>query len=554
MPTNQQSTPGSSAAEPFWVPHDDDYTPEKKARFSHLKKELLCQAATAIKHFGGAYGQFTDLKSIQKLYTAGPYGPHYPLPGILNGDQSEWSTDSTFGRQCIDGINPTFIEAINRLPTGSNITGLLVQPALLDGARLQDRLRQGRIFMIDHTAALFQFVPRINGQPGPHARFQYAPRCLLYLNKELKLVPVAIELISSSDIHNAGQVYTPLDSRTEWLLAKSHFLGADFTIHELYSNFTRCYACTEPYIISSRRNLSTAHPVFQLLMPHFRNILRANAVARQALINPGGLLETILTPGSCIGDISMSLYSNLWRFKTEGLPADLIKRKMATVRKDANWRAGEIDLVLEDYPYAINGLQMWKALHEWVSTYLSLHYSDALDIYRDHELQIWWEEIKSKGHPDLVNCGIAEETNVWPPLNSIQDLTYILVTMIWVVSGHRTAITFQKYNNIGYMPNMPCCMAARMPSSPITTSPPDTLDESVFLQSLPSPILTAQAMCVSRLWPLLGWDDKNEGSQGQIWLPNNKIKRKYSQFMEGVNTSWRKLSGDAELVHSSFPG
>lgn len=550
---NHQLAPGSSTAEPFWVPYDDDYTPEKRAKFSKVKTELLRQAATAVGHFGEASQQFMNLESINKLYTAGTAGPQYPLPAILNGDEGEWGTDATFGRQRIDGINPAFIEAINRLPEDSHISTSLLQPALMDGVGLQERLRQGKIFMIDYTPALLQFTQRINAQTGPHARFQYAPRCLLYLNKELRLLPIAIELMLSKDNHSSGQVYTPLDSQTEWMLAKSHFLAADFTIHELYSNFIRCYACTEPYIISARRNLSTAHPVFQLLIPHFRNILRANAVARQALINPGGILESILTPGRCIEDISMSLYSKLWRFKTEGLPADLVKRKMATVREGANWRAGEVDLVLEDYPYAANGLQMWKSLHKWVSTYLSIHYIDPSEIYKDHELQIWWEEIKHKGHPDLLSFNITDEENMWPPLNSVEDLTYILVTMIWVASGHRAAVTFQKYNNIGYMPNMPSCMVAQMPTPPITTPSPSTVNETVFLQSLPSPIVTTQAMSIARLWPLLGWDDKNDVLQNELWLPNSKVKRMYCQFLEDVNASWKRLSGETSLVHSSFP-
>ena len=56
-----------------------------------------------------------------------------------------------------------------------------------------------------------------------------------------------------------------------------------------------------------------------------------------------------------------------WRFKNEGLPADLLKRNMAVKNTD-----GGLELVLQDYPYAQDGLLIWEAITNWVTEYVKV--------------------------------------------------------------------------------------------------------------------------------------------------------------------------------------
>lgn len=56
-----------------------------------------------------------------------------------------------------------------------------------------------------------------------------------------------------------------------------------------------------------------------------------------------------------------------WRFKDEGLPADLLKRRIAVKNTD-----GSLKLLLKDYPYAQDGLLIWESIHTWVSEYLKV--------------------------------------------------------------------------------------------------------------------------------------------------------------------------------------
>ena len=82
----------------------------------------------------------------------------------------------------------------------------------------------------------------------------------------------------------------------------------------------------EPFIIAAHRQLSAMHPVFKLLKPHLKHTLQINALAREALINEGGLIETDFSSGKYSTEIISAAYKDWWRFDMEALPADLIRR------------------------------------------------------------------------------------------------------------------------------------------------------------------------------------------------------------------------------------
>lgn len=82
----------------------------------------------------------------------------------------------------------------------------------------------------------------------------------------------------------------------------------------------------ESYIIATNRQLSSMHPIYKLLHPHMRYTLEINALARQSLINGGGIIEACFSPGKYSMEISSAAYKSMWRFDMEALPADLIRR------------------------------------------------------------------------------------------------------------------------------------------------------------------------------------------------------------------------------------
>lgn len=106
-------------------------------------------------------------------------------------------------------------------------------------------------------------------------------------------------------------------------------------------------------------------------------------------------------------------------------------------------------LVIEDYPYAVDGLEIWDAIKIWVQDYVSLYYPIDEVVQKDTELQTWWKEIIEKGHADLKG------KPWWPKMQSLQDLIQSCSIIIWTASALHAAVNFGQYPYGGYILNRP---------------------------------------------------------------------------------------------------
>uniref|UniRef100_A0A0D6QUV2 Lipoxygenase n=1 Tax=Araucaria cunninghamii TaxID=56994 RepID=A0A0D6QUV2_ARACU len=483
--------------------------PSLLASFVNPKKEFQCFSEIESLYKEGLRVKFdiqTELlkkmpKVVNRIREATEKLVRYETPSIISKDRFAWLRDEEFARQTLAGVNPVNIERLKVFPPVSKLDPETYGPpesaikeehiiGQLNGMSVNKALEENKLFMLDYHDTFLPFVNGINALDG---RKVYATRTIFFLTPLNTLKPIAIELSLPPPCpgSRSKQVFTPSnDATTYWLwqLAKAHVCSNDAGAHQLVNHWLRTHACMEPYVIAAHRHLSVMHPIFKLLQPHMRYTLEINAMARQILINAEGVIESSFTPGKYCMEISATAYRTQWRFDTEALPADLIRRGMAV--EDSTQPHG-VKLVIEDYPYAADGLLIWSAIKEWVEEYVDCYYSEAGRVPNDVELQAWWEEIKNKGHPDLKN------EPWWPKLETKEDLASILTTMIWLASGQHAALNFGQYPYGGYVPNRPCLMRRLIPDEKdpeyqnFISNP-----QKYFLSSLPSLLQTLGLMAV----------------------------------------------------------
>lgn len=266
------------------------------------------------------------------------------------------------------------------------------------------------------------------------------------------------------------------------------------------------------------------HPIFKLLDPHMRYTMEINALARQSLISGDGVIESCFTPGRYCMEISAAAYKNFWRFDMEGLPADLIRRGMA--EPDPSKPHG-LKLLMEDYPYASDGLLIWAAIENWVKTYVTHYYPNPSMIREDEELQSWYWESVNVGHGDL-----RHET-WWPELNNCDDLISILTTLIWLSSAQHAALNFGQYPYGGYVPNRPPLMRRLIPDE---NDPEYTIflndPQKYFLSALPSVLQATKFMAVVDTLSTHSPDEEylGERQQPSIWTGDAEMVEAFYGF------------------------
>lgn len=131
-------------------------------------------------------------------------------------------------------------------------------------------------------------------------------------------------------------------------------------------NFCRLYthAVIEPFIIATKRRLSVMHPIHRLLNPHFKDTMHINALARLILINSGGIFERILFPGEICMQISCDLYKE-WRFKEQGLPADLLKRYQKPPPSFTRFKLSKNMWYIKERLNYLSNLYKWHSFKNW---------------------------------------------------------------------------------------------------------------------------------------------------------------------------------------------
>ncbi|KAH7439962.1 hypothetical protein KP509_04G084600 [Ceratopteris richardii] len=463
----------------------------------------------------------------------------FPSPGVYGCNRDAWKADLEFGRQRLAGKNPCVIELLMDFPPKSQldpdifgppestITAAHIEP-MMEGHSVEEAMEKKRLFIVDYHDVYMPHIERINETRAK----TYASRSFFYLNNDNCLLPVAIELTlppRERGLKPNSRIFTPnpeLEHDWLWCYAKTHVAVIDGGYHQLVSHWMRTHACIEPFIIATRRHLSTMHPLHVLLLPHFKDTMHINSLAKSSLINAGGKIESHYTGGRYCMELSSAGYKG-WRLDNEAFPKDLLKRGLAV--QDPSAKHG-LRLVIEDYPFANDGLDLWAAIRQWVQEYLTLYYTEDKVVQEDVELQEWWAEVRDVGHADHADA------DWWVSMRKVEDLVEVATTIIWVASAHHAAINFGQYAYGGYMPNSPCMALLLIPEEGTLEYAEMEVDpEKYFLRMVPPQADTTRAMAVLELLAQHFSDEEYLGERKDWrWTSDTRAMSKLNSLRENL--------------------
>ncbi|KAK1294193.1 hypothetical protein QJS10_CPA16g00198 [Acorus calamus] len=344
---------------PVYVPRDENFEELKQAEFSAsaLRALLHNLVPSLIAALSSTDGQFTCFSEIDKLYNDGvdlklredsffedllvtklfkkitsmsSQMMKYNIPSIISRDRFAWLRDNEFSRQALAGVNPVNIERLKEFPITSKLDPAIYGPPesaitrevlenQLNGMTIEQAIEEKRLFILDYHDMLLPFIKKMKSLKDKKA---YASRTIFFFDKSEILRPLVIELSLPPTTSSPEKKYIYThghDATTHWTwrMAKAHVCVNDTGVHQLVNHWLRTHACMEPYIIATHRQLSGMHPIFKLLHPHMRYTMEINAVARQSLINGGGIIESCFSPGKYSLEISSAAYKSSWRFDME---------------------------------------------------------------------------------------------------------------------------------------------------------------------------------------------------------------------------------------------
>ncbi|KAI3973929.1 hypothetical protein MKX01_030505 [Papaver californicum] len=535
----------------IYVPRDEKFSQLKFSDFMAYAVKALDSFDDVLHLYQGYQGRpetsnlsnsgcGINLQLLKEIFRSDGAKPlKFPKPQVIQADEFAWRTDEEFGCEMLAGVNPVSIRLLKEFPPTSKLDPVLYGDHTssitkghieknLNGLTVDMALEKNKLFILDHHDELTPYLNRIN-TTGTKT---YATRTLLLLQEDGTLKPLAIELSvvhPDGEIHGAvNKVYTPVQEGVEgsiWQLAKAYAAVNDSGVHQLISHWLYTHAVIEPFIIATNRQLSALHPIYKLLQPHYRDTMNINALARHILINADGFVERTVFPSKFAMEMSATIYKG-WNFTEQALPQNLLKRGIAV--QDPSKPHG-LRLLIEDYPFAVDGLEIWSAIEKWVHEYCLFYYPNDDLIQGDTELQSWWEDLRTQGHGDL------KDEPWWPKMQTLSELTQSCTTIIWIASALHAAVNFGQYPYAGYLPNRPTMSRRFMPEpgepayAELEKNP-----DAVFLKTISSQLQTLLGVSLIEILSKHSADELFLGQRDCLdyWTRDTTIVEAFKRFGE----------------------
>ncbi|XP_014906947.1 hydroperoxide isomerase ALOXE3-like isoform X6 [Poecilia latipinna] len=386
------------------------------SELDHTHKLITLELAMkGLTEPGKKWKQIEDIKNIFQ----------FKKTKMLEYVSEHWKEDDFFGYQFLNGTNPNVIKRCSKLPPNFPVTDEMVKPFLETGTTLEKEMEEGNIFLCDQK--IMDGIPTRQKDGNP--LYVAAGLCLFYKNPEGKLLPIAIQLYQQPSEQNP--IFLPSDLETDWLLAKLFFRSSDLIQHQTLYHLLHTHYLAEVFTIATFRCLPTIHPLYKLLIPHFRYTLHINILVRKLLLSPGGALsESSLGVEGLMElmrrDLSQLTYSSLC------LPENIKERGLESI---------------PNFYYRDDALKLWNYLNEYATAMVDYYYTSDCDVMKDIELQEWVNEIFTHGFLENKRSGFPS------CFNTIEEVAKFITMVIFRVSVQHAAVNNGQYDYNSWIPN-----------------------------------------------------------------------------------------------------
>ena len=401
---------------------------ERYKEYLDLRKRLKAVALgsiirSSIKAIFDPISDIEEFKEVAKEFT----NETTPEDAWLD----DWESDAEFGRQTLNGLNPVMIKRIKVIPDKFPVTDADVGSLLSRGLSLHEEATAGNIYIVDFH--ILEGIPTgwKGGKKGEGARLELAAAMALFFHQpsDDQLLPIAIQLGQTPGPD--CPIWTPLDSREDWLLAKFWFRHADAQVAQVTTHLASTHFLVEPFAVAMHRCLMPAHPVHRMLKEHLKFIISIDTLGREVLTAPGGSADVSLTVGHGSNGLKVLIAKFYKTFTYEDLnyPDDLRRRDM---------------MELPGYHHRDDCLKLWDVINEYVEGMVNTFYEDDSAVTGDWELQDWVNDVFTNGFGKMT--GLKVPSLGFPSrLATKQELVIYLQKLIYTDTVRHTFANFYTF-------------------------------------------------------------------------------------------------------------
>ncbi|KAI1412776.1 Lipoxygenase [Hypoxylon sp. FL1857] len=247
----------------------------------------------------------------------------------------------------------------------------------ITGVSLETLHESGDLFVVDHS-----YQTEYEKTTVDPKRYGAAATAYFYIHPKSKdFLPLAIKTNAGSNL-----IYTPLDTPTDWLLAKMIFNVNDM-FHSQMFHLVATHDVSEAVHQAALHTLSENHPVMIILERLMTQAYSSRIVGEQLCFNPGGHWDQLFYVNN-VG--CRQFVTENWKthgaFQSGYLTNDLRTRGLIDENSQFKFKS---------FPFFQDAVKIRNTFHDFFTSFIDSYYASDADVNADFEVRNWFAEAEN---------------------------------------------------------------------------------------------------------------------------------------------------------------